>query len=95
MDPRFPSSPKSQLPTAAVSAMDTLDAASMRPASGPAEQPGAVLGHYTLIEMLGGGGFGDVFLAEQHEPVARRVALKIIKLGMDTQQVIARFEQER
>jgi serine/threonine protein kinase/tetratricopeptide (TPR) repeat protein len=54
-----------------------------------------VLGRYTLIEAIAGGGFGDVFLAEQREPVARRVALKIIKLGMDTRQVIARFEQER
>ena len=51
MDPRFPSSPKSQLPTAAVSAMDTLDAASVRAASGPAAQPGAVIGHYKLLEL--------------------------------------------
>jgi serine/threonine protein kinase len=60
-----------------------------------AEGPGSVLGHYTLIEEIGAGGFGSVFLAEQREPVARRVALKILKLGMDTRQVIARFEQER
>src|SRR5262249_55767545 len=48
-----------------------------------------------LIEELGEGGFGAVWLAEQTEPVRRRVALKIIKLGMDTRQVVARFEAER
>ncbi|HEX2465821.1 MAG TPA: serine/threonine-protein kinase, partial [Thermoanaerobaculia bacterium] len=59
------------------------------------ERPGTVIGRYTLIESIGAGGFGAVFLAEQTEPVARRVALKVLKLGMDTVQVIARFEQER
>ncbi len=59
------------------------------------EQPGATIGRYTLLEEIGTGGYGTVFLAEQREPVARKVALKIIKLGMDTRQVIARFEQER
>jgi eukaryotic-like serine/threonine-protein kinase len=48
-----------------------------------------------LLEKLGQGGFGDVWAAEQREPVRRRVALKIIKLGMDTKQVVARFEAER
>ena len=56
---------------------------------------GAVLGPYRLIESLGEGGFGVVYRAEQTEPVKREVALKIIKLGMDTRQVIARFEAER
>jgi len=55
----------------------------------------STIGRYTLLERLGEGGFGIVYLAEQTEPVRRRVALKIIKLGMDTRQVIARFEAER
>ncbi len=59
------------------------------------ERPGTKIGHYTLLESIGEGGFGTVFLAEQSEPVKRRVALKIIKLGMDTREVVARFEQER
>ena len=59
------------------------------------ERPGTVIDRYTLLEEIGSGGFGSVFLAEQREPVARRVALKVLKLGMDTRQVIARFEQER
>jgi serine/threonine protein kinase len=60
-----------------------------------AEQPGTVIGRYKLLEQIGEGGFGVVYLAEQQEPVRRLVALKIIKLGMDTRQVIARFEAER
>ncbi len=63
--------------------------------SGPAEGPGTIIGRYKLLQLIGEGGFGSVFMAEQTEPVARRVALKIIKLGMDTRQVIARFEAER
>ncbi|MFZ4573971.1 MAG: serine/threonine protein kinase, partial [Phycisphaerales bacterium] len=56
---------------------------------------GSWIGRYRLLERLGEGGFGTVFVAEQTEPVKRRVALKLIKLGMDTRQVVARFEQER
>ena len=63
--------------------------------SGDTEQPGTVIGRYTLVRKLGEGGFGAVFMAEQKEPVRRQVALKIIKLGMDTRDVIARFELER
>ncbi len=59
------------------------------------EQAGARLGRYTLLEPIGEGGMGVIWLAEQREPVQRRVALKIVKLGMDTRQVLARFEVER
>jgi tetratricopeptide (TPR) repeat protein/tRNA A-37 threonylcarbamoyl transferase component Bud32 len=61
----------------------------------PAEQIGATIGRYKLLEQIGEGGMGVVYVAEQSEPVRRRVALKIIKPGMDTRQVIARFEAER
>jgi serine/threonine protein kinase len=56
---------------------------------------GTVLGPYKLLEQIGEGGFGIVFMAEQQQPVRRKVALKILKPGMDTKQVIARFEAER
>jgi hypothetical protein len=59
------------------------------------EGPGTVIGHYKLLQLIGEGGFGRVFMAEQLEPMRRKVALKIIKLGMDTREVIARFEAER
>src|SRR5262249_12261683 len=61
----------------------------------PTEKPGDVIGHYKIREKVGEGGFGVVYVAEQTEPVRRRVALKVIKLGMDTRSVIARFEAER
>ena len=64
-------------------------------AAGLQEAPGARIGRYKLLQRIGEGGFGTVFMAEQTEPVVRRVALKIIKPGMDTRQVIARFEAER
>jgi serine/threonine protein kinase/tetratricopeptide (TPR) repeat protein len=64
-------------------------------APAPAESPGDVLGPYKLLQLIGEGGFGAVYLAEQQHPVRRRVALKVIKLGMDTRQVVARFEAER
>ncbi len=60
-----------------------------------AEQPGSVIGPYKLLQQIGEGGMGVVYMAEQAEPVKRRVALKIIKPGMDSRQVIARFETER
>ena len=56
---------------------------------------GQTLGRYKLLEKIGEGGCGIVYVAEQTEPVRRRVALKVIKLGMDTKQVVARFEAER
>jgi len=61
----------------------------------PEEGTGAHIGRYRLITRIGAGGCGVVYYAEQEEPVRRKVALKIIKMGMDTEAVIARFEQER
>jgi serine/threonine protein kinase/Flp pilus assembly protein TadD len=59
------------------------------------EKPGDTIGPYRLMEQIGEGGFGLVFVAEQHQPVRRKVALKVIKPGMDTREVVARFEAER
>jgi serine/threonine protein kinase len=59
------------------------------------ERPGTVIGPYKLLEQIGEGGFGVVFMAEQQQPIRRKVALKVLKPGMDTKQVIARFEAER
>jgi WD40 repeat protein len=59
------------------------------------EGPGTKIGRYELLKLIGEGGMGLVYLAEQKEPVKRKVALKIVKLGMDTKQVVARFEAER
>ncbi|HMN95733.1 MAG TPA: serine/threonine-protein kinase [Phycisphaerales bacterium] len=64
-------------------------------AEDPTIRPGATIGRYRLLEHIGEGGFGSVWMAEQREPIVRRVALKIIKRGMDTRRVIARFEAER
>src|SRR5436190_5170843 len=75
-----------------------------RPAAPPAEtilpspiteKPGDSIGPYKLMEQIGEGGFGLVFVAEQHAPMRRKVALKVIKPGMDTREVVARFEAER
>ncbi|MFO1031018.1 MAG: serine/threonine-protein kinase [Planctomycetota bacterium] len=85
-DARFLSEPTGQLPAAANAPADRADVA---------EAPGSRIGPYKLLQQIGEGGFGVVFLAEQTEPVQRRVALKVLKLGMDTRQVVARFEQER
>jgi serine/threonine protein kinase/tetratricopeptide (TPR) repeat protein len=72
------------------------DAAAPTVASTPlVEHPGSRIGRYKLLQLIGEGGFGSVFMAEQEHPVRRKVAIKIIKLGMDTKQVIARFEAER
>ncbi len=85
-DQPFDSKPTASLgaspPRAAFSAIST-------------EQPGTRIAAYTLLSVLGEGGFGTVWLAEQTSPIARRVALKIIKPGMDSAIVVARFEQER
>src|SRR5262249_16757848 len=69
---------------------------SVSPASAPmSEKPGDRIRRYKLLQKIGEGGCGVVYMAEQEEPVRRRVALKVIKLGMDTKNVIARFEAER
>jgi serine/threonine protein kinase len=65
------------------------------PSSQSLEGPGTTIGRYKLLQLIGEGGFGSVYMAEQEKPVRRKIALKIIKLGMDTRQVIARFEAER
>jgi hypothetical protein len=59
------------------------------------ECPGTIIGRYKLLEKIGEGGMAVVYMAEQQEPIRRKVALKIIKFGMDTKSVIARFEAER
>ena len=59
------------------------------------ERPGSVIGPYKLLQQIGEGGMGTVYMAEQTDPVQRKVALKVIKAGMDSGQVIARFEAER
>ena len=59
------------------------------------EKPGDVIGRYKLLQQIGEGGCGVVYMAEQQEPIRRKVALKVIKLGMDTKSVVARFEAER
>src|SRR5207302_2707586 len=60
-----------------------------------AEGPGTRIGPYKLLQLIGEGGMGAVWMAEQQEPVRRTVALKVIKAGLDTAQVVARFEAER
>jgi serine/threonine protein kinase len=73
----------------ALSPVSTVDQQPLR------EGPGTVIGPYKLLEQIGEGGFGVVFMAEQQQPVRRKVALKVLKPGMDTRQVVARFEAER
>jgi hypothetical protein len=72
-----------------------LDPAIILDESPLAESPGTVIDRYKLLEKIGEGGMAVVYMAEQQEPIRRKVALKIIKLGMDTKSVIARFEAER
>ncbi len=75
-------------PPALAGNIDTID-------QPPATQSGTVIGPYKLLQQIGEGGMGTVWMAEQTEPVKRKVALKVIKPGMDSKQVIARFEAER
>src|SRR5258707_7391561 len=83
-DPNFPKPPEAANPRSG--RVVTLS---------PTEKPGDRIGRYRLLQEIGHGGCGVVYMAEQEEPVRRRVALKVIKLGMDTRQVVARFEAER
>lgn len=83
------------LGTEAPQADPDVDAPGPPPSDSTIEQPGSWIGRYRLMHVLGEGGMGVVYLAEQEHPIRRRVALKIIKPGMDTKRVIARFEAER
>jgi serine/threonine protein kinase len=73
----------------------TADDAPRSAAASGIERPGDMIGPYRLLEVIGEGGFGVVYLAERREPMVQRVALKVIKPGMDSKAVVARFEQER
>jgi serine/threonine protein kinase len=84
--------PETLLATQAETARPTIK---LHLADAPDEAVGQTLGRYKLLEQIGEGGCGMVYVAEQKEPVRRKVALKVIKLGMDTKQVVARFEAER
>src|SRR5579862_7811193 len=75
---------------------DSRDSARRIGGSGGGElAPGRMIDRYELVERIGGGGMGEVWRARQFEPLERTVALKVIKLGMDTEQIVARFEAER
>src|SRR5262249_37945954 len=74
---------------------DDADAPATTADSPLRERAGTVIGPYKLLEQIGEGGFGVVFMAEQTQPVRRKVALKVLKPGMDTREVIARLEAER
>src|SRR5271156_2457543 len=78
---------------AASSAQDPSDRT--QSADGPGRAAAAQIGPYRLLQLLGEGGMGEVWLAEQKSPIRRTVALKLIKAGMDTKAVVARFESER
>ena len=86
-------------PTASLGAAPTRAASGAPPTPPPGvtlgERPGDEIGPFRLLNVLGEGGFGVVWLAERREPILQRVALKVIKPGMDTREVVARFEQER
>jgi serine/threonine protein kinase/WD40 repeat protein len=82
-------------PAAHVGATGEFDPGANGAAAAVQECPGTTIGPYRLLELIGEGGMGAVWMAEQREPVQRKVALKIIKAGMDTRQVVARFEAER
>src|SRR5262245_5244586 len=89
-----PTEPTPHPPTATGAALGIIRAA-RKEALRAGEQPGNSIGPFRLLEVLGQGGFGVVWLAERREPIVQRVALKVIKPGMDSNAVIARFEQER
>jgi serine/threonine protein kinase len=93
---------ETRLPTELATAEDRLDGADFTIASVPrVDSPGrsvvgqVIAGRYTLLEVLGEGGMGTVYRADQTAPVRRQVALKLIKIGMDSRTVLARFDAER
>ncbi len=88
-------SPMAEDLTASFGAEPQPESGVRRPPGNASDAPGARIGPYKLLEVVGEGGFGSVYLAEQTEPVKRRVAVKLIKPGMDSRGVIARFETER
>ena len=92
IDGRPDDRPRIQLPTPVDQDPDSIHTES---ANSSAEGPGGHIDRYKLLQVIGEGGFGVVYMAEQEHPVRRRVALKVIKPGMDSKQVIARFEAER
>jgi serine/threonine protein kinase/tetratricopeptide (TPR) repeat protein len=94
VDPMDPKDPDATIPATPGDEDATLVSGG-EPSLPGHEEPGTMIGNYKLVRPLGEGGFGTVFLAEQLKPVKRNVALKIIKLGMDTRQVIQRFEAEK
>ncbi len=89
----FLPTPADQVPPSALHEPNHAEHAAWPAAAG--EGPGGVIGDYKLLEQIGEGGFGIVFMAEQTQPIRRKVALKVLKPGMDTRSVVARFEAER
>jgi eukaryotic-like serine/threonine-protein kinase len=87
-----PSDPETVAPPTSPSAASELPT---RPFDPEIDSPGSVIGPYHLFQLIGEGGMGQVWLAEQKQPVRRRVAVKLIKVGMDTREVVVRFESER
>src|SRR5512142_1149768 len=94
----FLEQPAGQVPSGdwGMRSADSSPAGESMPVSVPlSEKPGDKIGHYKLLQQIGEGGCGVVYMAQQVEPIRRRVAFTLVKLGMDTKQVIARFEAER
>ncbi len=91
----FLEDPVSGVPGRSDAAIPGILVTPARPTAASSQRTGDRIGRYKLLEQIGEGGCGVVYMAEQEEPVRRRVALKVIKLGMDTKQVVARFEAER
>jgi hypothetical protein len=94
----FLENPVKDMPSETTPPRESFDPVKMLPSAAYApitETPGTMVGRYKLLQRIGDGGMGVVYMAEQERPVRRRVALKIIKPGMDSSQVIARFEAER
>ncbi|HEX2852938.1 MAG TPA: protein kinase [Opitutaceae bacterium] len=90
-----PSGPEKEKPAGSLSPDAAARAFGFALESSADETSGVWIGHYKLLQKLGEGGFGVVWMAEQQQPIRRRVAVKIIKVGMDTDEVIARFQAER